>query len=302
MPKIWQFSVIEFSKETWISGTILYSNKNQKHATKAIKNAKYVLKSYQKKTFANKQIKVVCNSNEFITKTDVHGYFSLLTTHKINKTPVVINCDTLQEITTLQTYPTYFPDTSKRLAIISDIDETILHSHTKSAPKRIYTTLFKPAHKRGVVTFTKELFLAYRAKNPRYYYVSKSEANLFKIISEFLISNDLPKGILLLTPYLNFKKLIKNQKELDFKKNTIEKIITLSPSKEFILVGDDSQKDVEIYTDVAKKFPKQISSIFIRQTKKTVNSEKLKNWQLLKNTGVNAHYFKKKESFNPKLL
>ena len=259
-------------------------------------------KLISKKTFAGKQIKIICDSDEFLTKTNSNGYFSLQIRKKINQTPQIINCDTHQEITSHQTYPVFFPEPHGKLAIISDIDETILHSHTKSATKRIYTTLFKPPHRRGVINFTQELFLAFKAKDPRYFYVSKSETNLFKIISEFLISNNLPKGILLLTPYLNYKKLIKNKKELDFKKNTIEKIITLSPNKEFILVGDDSQKDVEIYTDVARKFPNQISSIFISQTKNTLNSEKLKNWQLLKNTAVSTHYFKKNESFNPKLL
>ena len=48
------------------------------------------------------------------------------------------------------------------------------------------------------------------------------------------------------------------------------------PNRDFILVGDSGEKDMEIYGNVARKFPQQIEKILIRSTNgKTITSERI---------------------------
>ena len=67
------------------------------------------------------------------------------------------------------------------------------------------------------------------------------------------------------------------------------------PNLEYVLLGDDSQRDPFLYERVAKIFPQNIKAIYIRQTgrrKRTKTRSALKNIQSL---GVETCYFKSSE-------
>jgi phosphatidate phosphatase APP1 len=61
-----------------------------------------------------------------------------------------------------------------------------------------------------------------------------------------------------------FFDLFKSPEE--YKLATIEPIFKEFPHRKFVLVGDSSEKDLEIYAALARKFPDQIAHIFIRDT------------------------------------
>jgi len=303
MAEILQLSIIEFSTRTLITGTILHSPiHDKKKVTIGLKNAKHIVYSYHTKIFKNKPIAILLRDKTVLTNTDNEGKFSVELNAKSLGKIKILDSILNKEIKCTQKYPVLFSKPNSRLNIVSDIDETIIKSYTKSLSKRIYTTLFKPAHKRKVIDFTKELFNFYKKQNSKFYYVSRSETNLFSLISHFITINQLPKGPLLLTPYLNFKTLLKNKKDPDFKFKTIEKLLSFSKEEQFILIGDDSQRDIEIYTAIANKYGAQISYIFIRQTKKKRSHLQNNSWLILKKTGIKAYYYKKNESFNLDLL
>ena len=52
------------------------------------------------------------------------------------------------------------------------------------------------------------------------------------------------------------------------KRNAIKSIIDLSRDKYFVLIGDDTQKDMDVYYEIAKLYPNQILKIYIRKTRK----------------------------------
>ena len=67
------------------------------------------------------------------------------------------------------------------------------------------------------------------------------------------------------------------------------------PKLEYVLMGDDSQKDPYLYERVVKIFPKNIKAIYIRQTskrKKTTTQNSLLN---IESMGVATCYFKSSE-------
>ncbi len=120
---------------------------------------------------------------------------------------------------------------------------------------------------------------------------------MFPTISNFILHYKLPKGKLFLTPYLSFWQLIKSKKDKDFKFKVISSIIKDSQNQKFVLIGDDSQRDMEIYTKIAHLFGSNIEHIYIRQTGKKVDRQQRQNWKTLQGTGIDAYYFKSDEIF-----
>jgi phosphatidate phosphatase APP1 len=202
-----------------------------------------------------------------------------------------------QPLEFVQHYPVIFSDTSGPYDVISDIDDTIMVSYTADFLKRITTVAFNSAQRRRTISYTYHLFKALEKQDSRMFYVSKSESNLFGMISTFLIYHKLPKGDIFLTPYLKFNQLFSSKKGKSYKEETISFIIKNS-SKKFILVGDDSQKDMNAYTTVAMGFPDRIYKIYIRQTKRLRSKRQLEKWQELKSTGANIIYFNKNDVFD----
>jgi phosphatidate phosphatase APP1 len=90
-------------------------------------------------------------------------------------------------------------------ALISDIDDTFLISHSSRLRRRLYVLFTKNARTRkpfeGVVNHYKLLAcgnVSGKNANP-FFYVSSSEWNLYDFIAEFSRRNELPKGVFLLS-------------------------------------------------------------------------------------------------------
>ena len=106
--------------------------------------------------------------------------------------------------------------------------------------------------------------------NP-FFYVSSSEWNLYDYLNEFFKYNQLPKGAFLLNEIKKWYQLFKsgNTKHLT-KFNRIARVLEVFPDQKFILLGDNSQSDPEVYRLISEKYPNQIFAIYIRN----INSKK----------------------------
>lgn len=298
MATIWRISAIQFSDSTMVSGVVLNSTSVKKvKITNYLKNALKIIQSYFKKVYANQEIFVTANNQTLKTNTNAFGGFSIQFNFIIEDEVIVKLPGNETPLDFHQTYPVLFKDSPSKLNVISDIDDSIMVSYTKTNFKRFFTTLFKVAEKRDVVSYSQELFEFLKTKNARFFYVSKSENNLFSLIATFISHNKLPIGPLLLTPYLSASQLLFNKKERDFKLNRIKYIVENSNDENFILLGDDTQKDMEIYATIARNYPSQIVTVYIRKTKQTSTKLQLEYWESLKNTGVEAYYFGHNETF-----
>ena len=229
-------------------------------------------------------------------KTDTYGGFSV-TFKGIVHGEVFLYTKDFKLIPGTQVYPVFFTNKDIDTLVISDIDDTILHSFTRTKIKRLLTTLFHPFHKRKIVDVTSKLYTTLYNTKASFYYVSKSESNLFGLISNFIVHNDLPIGPLLLTPYLRYSQLIMDKKDTLFKFLTICHILDHAPKRPVILIGDDTQEDMSVYTKVIEKYGSQIDKVYIHQTSlKTSKKQKLL-WEKLENTGTDAMYFKHDDLF-----
>lgn len=172
---------------------------------------------------------------------------------------------------------------------ISDIDDTVLVSHSANTGKKLRVMFTKNPRSRktfaDVVKFYKLLSLAHTSSdllNP-FFYVSSSEWNLYDDLNEFFKHNGLPKGAFLLNNIKKWHQLLKTGKtKHEGKLIRVTRILKAFPKQRFVLLGDNSQSDPPIYTSIANKYPEQIVAIYIRNIslkKENITSETLNSIQ-----------------------
>ena len=243
-----------------------------------------LISSYSSSPLKNAELSLKLNHNIYHTVTDETGNFRLVLENLFESKPEINIMVGKNELQINQDYCVFFKNSHTGIDVISDIDDTILISHSTNTIKRISLLGLISPRNRKSIKFTKILLQYVSTFNVNVFYVSKSESNLFGVLSSFIKHNQLPEGMLILTPYLNFKQLIISKKDKYFKLNNIKFIFENSGDKKFVLFGDDSQLDMEVYTHLAETYPEQVARIYIRQTRKGVSKKKLMLWQKLKNT------------------
>ncbi len=268
MAIVWRLSTIQFEQKTLFVGTILQNqpfHPEKKHWD--FWNFLKVMYSYFCPSYRNQSILIHTPEAIFKTQTNYKGGFRFVSNQLISGQIRITDAKN-NPIQIIQNYPICFQNTASDFDVISDIDDTIIKSYTAHFIKRIGTILFKTPKRRRVISFTQQILNKSKKQHARVFYLSKSESNLFFILTNFIEYHDLPRGPLLLTPYLKFRQLFRPKKGKNYKINYLKFIFENSKGKQFILLGDDSQRDVEIYTEIARSYPDQIKQIYIRQTKK----------------------------------
>ena len=167
-------------------------------------------------------------------------------------------------------------------AFISDIDDTIMISHSTTIARRLRELFIKNPRTRK--TF-KDLNAHYSAlalshteidqPNP-FFYVSSSEWNLYDYLLETFRYNNLPEGAFLLNQIKRWKDLVKTGKTgHEGKLIRVMRILDAFPNQKFVFFGDNSQKDPTIYTMIVEKYPKNILAVYIRNVRKEREEETL---------------------------
>lgn len=184
-------------------------------------------------------------------------------------------------------------------AFISDIDDTFLISHSSNLRKRLFVLLTENARTRtpfeGVAHHYHLLACSHAPRgteNP-FFYVSSSEWNLYDYIQEFSLSNRIPKGVFLLNQLKRFGEVFKTgQNNHKTKLLRITRILEAYPNQKFVLLGDDSQADPEIYRAVVSHFPGKIFAVYIRHLGKQEKHEVKALLKEIETCGVFSCYFK----------
>lgn len=156
-------------------------------------------------------------------------------------------------------------------AFVSDVDDTVMVSHSASGWPRLKELLFKsPAERRlfeGVARHYQLLALSNTSAdepNP-FFYVSSSEWNLYDYLSEIFATNNLPNGIFLLSQMKKWYQLFKTGKtKHEAKLLRIMRLFVLFPKQQFVLFGDNSQSDPAIYEKLSQRYGDRIAAVYIR--------------------------------------
>jgi len=156
-------------------------------------------------------------------------------------------------------------------AFISDIDDTVLVSYAATTFKRLQTVFTKNPRTRKIFADVAEhynlLSVAHTTAefpNP-FFYVSASEWNLYDDLVDFFSYNQLPDGVFLLNEIKRWYQLFSSLKtKHQGKLMRVARLMEAFPGQQFILLGDNTQTDPEIYTAIADKYPGNIAAIYIR--------------------------------------
>ncbi|MBC7826945.1 MAG: DUF2183 domain-containing protein [Chitinophagaceae bacterium] len=189
----------------------------------------------------------------------------------------------------------FIPD-EYHFACISDIDDTFLISHSANLPKRLHVLFTENAHSRqpfdGVVKHYQLLGDAADGKPNPFFYVSSSEWNLYDYIVEFINKNELPQGIYLLGQIKQFSEILRTgQNKHSTKFMRIVRILHAFPHQPFVLLGDDSQMDPDIYSSVIEHFPGAIKAVYLRHIHKKNKTEVQKKVDKINAAGIPCCYF-----------
>lgn len=165
------------------------------------------------------------------------------------------------------------PSPKSKFGVISDIDDTILHTGLVSNLKwrMVYNTIFKSVSGRSPLKGAPEFYhLLHQGKtkneaNP-IFYISHSPWNLYRYLEYFLKKNNFPKGPIILRNFPTpFNKKGKDEKPK--KQQEILSVLKTYPKLKFILIGDSGEHDPYIYLEIAEQYPKRILAIYLRNVK-----------------------------------
>nr|MBA3671452.1 DUF2183 domain-containing protein [Gemmatimonadaceae bacterium] len=160
------------------------------------------------------------------------------------------------------------PPASARFGVISDIDDTVIQSRVSNFLLAARTVILGNARTRlpfpGVAAFYEALRLGAGGdeRNP-VFYVSSSPWNIYDVITEFMDLQHVPRGPLILRDWDLAMGPRASNRHFDHKGLAIRRILELYPSLPFILIGDTSQHDPEIYRAIVAEFPERIRAIYI---------------------------------------
>lgn len=150
------------------------------------------------------------------------------------------------------------------LSVVSDIDDTIriTEMHDRRAMLRnTFMRPFKPVP--GMAQLYQKLAGTYGAV---FHYVSASPWQLYLPLSEFVHSNGFPAGTFHLKQFQwrieSFLSLMAGPEK--YKLDVIEPMLRRFPNRKFLFIGDSTERDPEVYGALARKHPKQVVGIWIR--------------------------------------
>ena len=161
---------------------------------------------------------------------------------------------------------------AETFGVISDLDDTVIQSRITSFLQAVRTVMLGNARTRlpfpGVAAFYQALEKGGDGKrrNP-IFYVSSSPWNIHDVIADFMDLQRIPRGPIHLRDWDVDLDALTSHRLKRHKEPIIREILELYPSLPFILIGDDSQKDPEIYRSIIDQFPGRILAVYIRRVR-----------------------------------
>jgi phosphatidate phosphatase APP1 len=268
------------SKGLYIKGRVLEEKRIRKSskADSLLENIVNMYRRFESDEVPGAKINVIFQGQQQVVITDSEGYFVLVLTPQqpLPWDDMWFEIDLeLAEAPLPLTGPVraiaqvLVPHPEAEYGIISDIDDTIVHTSATSLLAMSGNTFFKNAHTRlpfaGVTEFYKALQLGRNGKrNNPFFYVSSSPWNLYDLLIDFMDINDIPEGPLLLRDFGIDEDKVGSSDHMGHKFKEIQNILIAYPDLNFVLIGDSGQEDPKIYREVVRKFPGRILAVYIR--------------------------------------
>lgn len=160
------------------------------------------------------------------------------------------------------------PKPARELGIVSDIDKTVLPPEGAAG---------LPAPYPGVATLFRELELADGGRPGDTTYVTAGTPERAAPVRAWLGTHKLPAGNIetgtSALPWVAEPEKIRD----------IESVLAANPGQKFILFGDSSHRDPEVYRKIRASHPDQVAAIVIHQVTSSVKPERVAGMHLVAN-------------------
>lgn len=164
----------------------------------------------------------------------------------------------------------FIPPEGSRYVVISDIDDTIMHTGVANKVGMLWRLFVEDAQSRvafpGVAALYKALHTGASGQeaNP-ILYVSRAPWGLYNILDEFFDLHGIPVGpMLFLREWgVSWRSPLPRKAE-DHKQDLIRNMLELYSDLPFILIGDSGQHDPEVYRQIVEEHPGRVLAVYIR--------------------------------------
>src|SRR3712207_1153697 len=164
----------------------------------------------------------------------------------------------------------FIPSDRCRYVVISDIDDTIMHTGVANKLKMLWRLFVQDAESRvafpGVAALYRALYagLSGNEANPMLY-VSRAPWGIYDMLDEFFTLHGIPVGpVLFLREWgVSWKSPLPRKAE-EHKRELISNMLALYRDLPFVLIGDSGQHDPEVYREIVDKHPGRVLAVYIR--------------------------------------
>ncbi|PEQ12200.1 hypothetical protein B2G71_13795 [Novosphingobium sp. PC22D] len=166
------------------------------------------------------------------------------------------------------------PGIDNRLAVISDIDDTIVETGAHELWRNWRRFLTRMPAEREPVPGAAALFsrlggeragARYPASRRPFFYVSSSPWNLFDYLLAFKSAHGLPHGPMLLRDWGFNRQTLLPSSHGAHKSASVAGLLGFYAETRFALIGDSTQSDALAYAEAVRRFPGRIAGVLIRK-------------------------------------
>ena len=202
IPILLSFYALSNESSTLTFGQVTYTGINDlsfKEYSRR-KTFRTLIKLYRTRPYANQKIVLVFTKGQVQTETNRHGAFYF----KSDKNEILGSLEKMllgtgDEVRLIDgLYGRAIHYMEGDTIVVSDIDDTLLHSFISDKIQKFRTLMFTTMEKRKTVIKMQDLLNNFTAKGAIPIYLSNSEQNLYPLIYRFLNHNNFPPGPLFL--------------------------------------------------------------------------------------------------------
>jgi hypothetical protein len=149
------------------------------------------------------------------------------------------------------------------VSVISDVDDTIKISQVANRRELVSNTFLRTMEP---VAGMPQLYRRWAAEGASFHYVTASPWQLFMPIEEFRAESGFPAGTFDMQLFRWKDRTVFNlfTDPDKLKQTAIEALVKEFPERQFVCVGDSGQHDPELYASFARRYPRQIIGVYIR--------------------------------------
>lgn len=234
-------------------------------------------------------VSVTCDG---ITATsNAEGYVTLRVPRRGGDSGVVTRTARIEGQSDTVQMPAVVPDSSATFGVISDIDDTMMHTGAYNLARNLWTTFTGNALTRRVFDDAKALMdrLHDGGRNP-VFYVSSSPWNLHAFLTRVFERFDLPVGPKFLRDLGVSDTSLVGASHLDHKSAAVDRILEANPKLSFVLLGDTGQKDAKVYHAAAKRHPDRIKAVILREPVQGSAKDSIQSLLATERLGIPTHH------------